>query len=249
MQPITHRRHYRRGSQTKHKQRQKKGGKVNNVPENVNDPERKKTNIPMQMAVNVADKLATPMLKSMGVDFNESSDQTSTRFRDGLKRGVNILKNPEVKKAIEEGFLELVDDVKPGMEKLERNTVALVANVGEDVAGPVIGIPRTISNAMNIVETGTDLTRKVLGNVSKMSNTIEQASSSTPSSSISNLQKQQQRSFDASQKSTGNLRLPAATSATSATAARRKTARGGASSNKKQNKTKRSVFKRLHAYF
>jgi hypothetical protein len=248
MQPITHRRHYRRGSQTKHKQRQKKGGKVNNVPENVNDPERKKTNIPMQMAVNVADKLATPILKSMGVDFNESSDQTSTRFTDGLKRGVNILKNPEVKKAIEEGFLELVDDVKPGMEKLASNTVSLVANVGEDVAGPVIGIPRTISNAMNIIETGTDLTRKVLGNVSKMSNTIAQASSSTPSSSISNLQKQQQRSFDASQKSTGNLRLPAATSAT---AARRKTAAaaGGASSNKNQNKTRRSVFKRLHAYF
>jgi len=109
-----------------------------------------------------------------------------------------------------------------------------VANVGEDVAGPVIGIPRTISNAMNIIETGTDLTRKVLGNVSKMSNTIAQASSSTPSSSISNLQKQQQRSFDASQKSTGNLL---------------KTARGGALSYKNQNKTRRSVFKRLHAYF
>ena len=139
-----------------------------------------------QSAVNLADKIGTPLVKSLGVDLNESADQTMNKLMVPLESGLAQLKRPRVKKVIQDGFLELVDDAKPAFDKLASDGVSLVTNVAEDVMGPLIGIPRTLGNVADIAETGIGLANKTLGTVSDISNQLADASSNV-SNSIENV--------------------------------------------------------------
>ena len=139
-----------------------------------------------QSAVNLADKIGTPLVKSLGVDLNESADQTMNKLMVPLESGLAQLKRPRVKKVIKDGFLELVDDAKPAFDKLASDGVSLVTNVAEDVMGPLIGIPRTLGNVADIAETGIGLANKTLGTVSDISNQLADASSNV-SNSIENV--------------------------------------------------------------
>jgi len=52
-----------------------------------------------QSAVNLADKIGTPLVKSLGVDLNESADQTMNKLMVPLESGLAQLKRPRVKKS------------------------------------------------------------------------------------------------------------------------------------------------------
>jgi methyl-accepting chemotaxis protein len=165
---------------TKRSRYEKKGGNsVTNTNNNeaANVALQNTGRVLAQSAANVADKIATPIVQAMGVDLNEPVDKTVDRIVGPLETGVAVLKQPRVKKVIQEGLAELVEDAKPAFNKLASDSVSLVANVAEDVAGPLIGIPRTLGNVANIAETGIDLAKKTMGNVSDMTNEISAATS------------------------------------------------------------------------
>ena len=163
----------------------KKGGALPVAPSPAMTDKDDATNVALQntgrvlaqTATNAVDKIATPLIKSMGVDLNESTAQTMDRLVGPLETGVAVLKQPRVKKVVKEGLEELVDDLKPAMNKLAADSVSLVTNVVEDVAGPLIGIPRTLGNMADIAETGIELANKTMGNVSDMTNEISAAAS------------------------------------------------------------------------
>lgn len=214
-----------------------------------------------QSAANVADKIATPLIESMGVDLNEPVDETVYRIVGPLETGVAVLKQPRVKKVIQEGLTELVEDAKPAINKLATDSVSLVANVAEDVAGPLIGIPRTLGNMANIAETGIDLAKKTMGNVSDMTNEISAATNvasaatnkvaseaTNVASNLNQLKQIQQRSFDNSKRSMEQLTNPLA--APSTLQNKNKTMHGGRKRLHANKKTrKQSIFQQLHAYF
>jgi methyl-accepting chemotaxis protein len=219
-----------------------------------------------QTGVKAVDKIATPLIKSMGIDLNESTAQTVDRLVGPLETGVAVLKQPRVKKVVKEGLEELVDDLKPAMNKLAADSVSLVTNVVEDVAGPLIGIPRTLGNMADIAETGIELANKTMGNVSDMTNEISAAATDAASSvknvgnvatnaslsasksvadvsnNLNNLKQSQQRSFDNSKRSMAQLTNNPLHNKTMS-----RQAGGGKRRNKKTRK--QSIFQQLHAYF
>lgn len=103
-----------------------------------------------------------------------SLPSSSTGVVDYLVSVIDTLKQPVVKQAITTGLKEIVEDAKPAMNKLAEDMVSLGANVAEDVAGPLIGIPRTLENVASLAETGIDLTKKTVDDVSKIKEEIEQ---------------------------------------------------------------------------
>lgn len=250
----------------------KKGGALPVAPSPAMTDKDDATNVALQntgrvlaqTATNAVDKIATPLIKSMGVDLNESTAQTMDRLVGPLETGVAVLKQPRVKKVVKEGLEELVDDLKPAMNKLAADSVSLVTNVVEDVAGPLIGIPRTLGNMADIAETGIELANKTMGNVSDMTNEISAAASnvgnaatdvaalgssavdslnnstSAVANNLNNLKQSQQRSFDNSKRSMAQLN-PIHNKTMS------RQAGGGKRRNKKTRK--QSVFQQLHAYF
>ena len=250
----------------------KKGGALPVAPSPAMTDKDDATNVALQntgrvlaqTAVNAVDKIATPLIKSMGVDLNESTAQTMDRLVGPLETGVAVLKQPRVKKVVKEGLEELVDDLKPAMNKLAADSVSLVTNVVEDVAGPLIGIPRTLGNMADIAETGIELANKTMGRVSDMTNEISAAASnvgnaatdvaalgssavdslnnstSAVANNLNNLKQSQQRSFDNSKRSMAQLN-PIHNKTMS------RQAGGGKRRNKKTRK--QSVFQQLHAYF
>lgn len=198
-----------------------------------------------QSATNLVDKVGTSIVKGMGVDLNEPVDETMERITNTLQSGVDVLKKPEVKNVIQEGLVELVDDAKPAINKLASDGVSLVANVAEDLAGPLIGIPRTVGNVASIAETGIGLAQKTLGTMSNISNEIANASDAVSNSvgnvqqSVSDLKQQQERAFNNSQKSIQNL-----------TKTHRRNSSEFTGGGRKKNKTRKlSIFQRLHSYF
>ena len=263
----------RRATNTRHKtfhrRRRYKGGN-NQRPRPVNKQQQLNKDLAMQntgrvltqSAVNLADKIGTPLVKSLGVDLNESADQTMDKLMVPLESALTQLKRPRVKKVIQDGLAELVDDAKPAFDKLASDGVSLVTNVAEDVAGPLIGIPRTLGNMADIAETGIGLVNKTLGTVSDISNQLADASSNVSNSvgnvgnavtgsvnnvgnavtnqvgnvsnSVSALKKNQEQAFDNSQESMRQL-----------TGTRKRM--GGGRRRKKTRK--RSIFQELHSYF
>jgi hypothetical protein len=205
-----------------------------------------------QTAVNVADKIATPVVEAMGVDLNQPLDVTIDRVLDPLEKGIDILKQPRVKRVIQKGLVELVDDLKPAAQKLADDSVSLVANVAEDIAGPLIGVPRTIGNAADIVETGIELADKTMGNISDISDAVADASKGavgavnaissgdavSSMSALNSLKKTQAQAFDKSQESMRAL---------GSNVKSLKNMTGGRGRNKTLRK--RSIFQELHAYF
>ena len=184
----------RRPANTRHKtfprRRRNRGGNIQR-PVNTNTPSQNDQaslamqntgRILTQSAVNLVDKIGTPLVKSLGVDLNESADQTMDKLMVPLESGLAQLKRPRVKKVIQDGLAELVDDAKPAFDKLASDGVSLVTNVVEDVAGPLIGIPRTLGNMADIAETGIGLANKTLGTVSDISNQLTNASSNITNS-------------------------------------------------------------------
>jgi len=220
----------------------------------------------VQTAANAADKIATPFIESMGIDLNESTAQTMDRIVGPLETGVAVLKQPRVQKVMKEGLVVLVDDLKPAMNKLTADSVSLITNVAEDVAGPLIGIPRTLGNMADIAETGIELANKTMGNVSDMTNEISAAAKTATdaasdaansasnlgnvasksvagvSNNLNNLKQIQQRSFDNSKRSMAQL---------TNTPIHNKTMSRQAGGSKRGNKKtrKQSIFQQLHAYF
>lgn len=175
---------------TFHRRRRNRGGNIQR-PVNTNTPSQNDPaslamqntgRILTQSAVNLVDKIGTPLVKSLGVDLNESADQTMDKLMVPLESGLAQLKRPRVKKVIQDGLAELVDDAKPAFDKLASDGVSLVTNVVEDVAGPLIGIPRTLGNMADIAETGIGLANKTLGTVSDISNQLTNASSNITNS-------------------------------------------------------------------
>ncbi len=197
-----------------------------------------------QSATNLVDKVGTSIVKGMGVDLNEPVDETMERITNTLQSGVDVLKKPEVKNVIREGLVELVDDAKPAMNKLASDGVSLVANVAEDLAGPLIGIPRTVGNVASIAETGIGLAQKTLGTMSNISNEIANTSDAVSKSvgnvqqSVSDLKQQQERAFNNSQKSIQNL-----------TKTHRRNSSEFTGGGRKKKTRKLSIFQRLHSYF
>ena len=260
---------------TKRSRYEKKGGNsVTNTNNNeaANVALQNTGRVLAQSAANVADKIATPIVQAMGVDLNEPVDKTVDRIVGPLETGVAVLKQPRVKKVIQEGLAELVEDAKPAFNKLASDSVSLVANVAEDVAGPLIGIPRTLGNVANIAETGIDLAKKTMGNVSDMTNEISAATSEATNmaseatnmasnvsnvaneatnkvaSNLNQLKQSQQRAFDNSKRSMEQLTNPLA--ATGTLQNKNKTMHGGRKRPHANKKTrKQSIFQQLHAYF
>jgi len=186
----------------------------------------------------------TPLISNSNAKnaiMNEAMNQV---IEVPLESGVSVLKNPRVKKVIQEGLVEIVDDAKPAINKLVGDSVSLIANVAEDVAGPLIGIPRTLGNMANIAETGIGLFQKTLGKVSNMTDEISNATNNV-ASSVSDLKQRQQQAFDNSAKSIQQITNSHVNQAIDKKLNKTLNKYTGGSN----NKTKKSIFQQMYAYF
>ena len=197
---------------------------------------------------NTNAKFNNANLNKMNDEMNAKINNMSDAITSPLESGVAVLQNPQVKKVLQDGLVELVDDAKPALNKLAHDSMSLVANVAEDVAGPFIGIPRTLGNMADIAETGIGLLQKTLGKVSDMSNAITSATNDA-STTIAGLKQSQERALNNSQKSIQQLTNAASTDnihkKINKTINQTRVGGGGGSKTRK----KRSVFQQMHAYF